>query len=238
LRCTMEPAMNEALLAEDDPVSQRFLDEALQAGGWRCTVVADGTAALDHARRHRYALLVLDVNLPRIDGLTLLRRLRQSSDSASRNAPALALTADRDPALRERLLAGGFADVGRKPIGLGELARRVAHVLDGTPAIESHPSILWDEAAALRATGGRGEIVAALRDLMRRDLPAQRDAIVAAWQRGDEVGASAEIHRLQAACGFCGAARLSQALSDVALDSSAEARHAALAAIEAVLASR
>ena len=225
--------MNEVLLAEDEPVSRHFLDEALQALGWRCSIAEDGATALTLATTRRFDLLVFDVNLPQLDGFALLGRLRAEPSTASHATPALALTADHDPQLRERLIRHGFAEVGHKPIRLDDLERSIDAALgrSGTSAAT------WDDVAASRATGGHAEIVASLRELMRRDLPAQRDAISRAWQHGDEASARAELHRLRAACGFCGAAQLANALDDLHRQATPDTRRAVLAAIDAVLAS-
>ena len=231
MRLSMESAMNEALIAEDEPVSRRFLDEALQLLGWQCSVVEDGAAALALASTRRFGLLVFDVNLPRLDGITLLSRLRADPQAASHNVPALALTADHDPLLRERLLQQGFAAVGHKPIGLEELARRIDAATGTTSRVP-----VWDDAAALRAAGGQAAIVTTLRDLMRRDLPAQRETIARAWERDDAAAAHAELHRLRAACGFCGAARLAQAIDAAHRSGTAANRAAVIAQIDALLA--
>jgi CheY-like chemotaxis protein len=205
--------MNLVLLAEDDAVSRAFLSEALTALGWHCTAVAHGLAALETATRERFDLLLLDHNLPGCNGDDVLARLRASSDAASRTTPAWILTADPDPALRLRLLERGFAGVGHKPIDMGALARLLRGI-DPDPAATPVPtqSRVWDDAVALRATGGQTRAVQALRELMQRDLPSQRGTIRTALERGDYAGARAELHRLRAACGFCGAAALGDAL--------------------------
>ncbi len=86
--------MHAILLAEDESVSRRFLEDALDALGQRCESVMDGAQALDAARARRFDLLLLDLNLPELSGPEVLSQLRSSADAASRHAPAIALTAD------------------------------------------------------------------------------------------------------------------------------------------------
>jgi CheY-like chemotaxis protein len=210
--------MNEALLAEDEPVSQHFLMEALALLDWRCSAASDGDAALALAQSRRFDLLVLDLNLPNISGPELLARLRADPGAASRDAPALALSADPDPELESRLRLRGFAAVGRKPItvdALGLLIGASVESVPRDPAAEPPRLPDWDDAAALRAGGGQVAIVAALRELMRRELPAQRERILDAFERDDRSSLRAELHRLKAACGFCGAAALSEAIDQM-----------------------
>jgi two-component system OmpR family response regulator len=193
--------MNEVLLAEDEPVSRAFLDEALRTLGRRCEAVGDGDAALARATARRYDLLLLDLHLPGLCGDAVLAQLRASPAAASRDAAAIALTADPDPALHQALRRQGFAAVGTKPLALAALARLLDVVSEaGAPR--------WDDAAALRATGGDAGMLATLRRMMLEDLPRQRRSIADALARGESAAAQAELHRLRAACGFCGATAL------------------------------
>lgn len=232
----------DVLLAEDEPVSQRFLCDAVQSLGYRCEAVGDGRRALERATAQRFDLLLFDVNLPERSGPDVLAALRRTSVAASRRTPAVALTADNEPPLRQRLLDAGFAAVGTKPISVGELATLLDLVLRGAgaEAVQYENTAPWDDRAALRATGGNRDIVSALRDLMRKELPVQRAAIVAALDRGDVAAARNELHRLRAACGFCGATALSLAVDRLhaALDLGKPDRHlltSFLRAIEIIL---
>jgi CheY-like chemotaxis protein len=206
--------MHAILLAEDESVSRRFLEDALDALGQRCESVMDGAQALDAARARRFDLLLLDLNLPELSGPEVLSQLRSSADAASRHAPAIALTADPEIDTRHRLLDAGFVAVGTKPIDVLALERLLAVALAVRPRIEpaGDAGSCWDDVAALRAAGGRNEIVSALRGLMRQELPKQRAAIVAACAAEQHDAARAELHRLRAACGFCGATQLAIAV--------------------------
>lgn len=196
------------LLAEDEPVSRAFLCDALQALGVACDVAADGDAAVARAMATRYDALLLDLNLPLRDGLQILAAVRGDVRCASRATPALALTADASAGTRARLLAGGFAGVACKPIGVDALAAALAGVgLRAAPAGGGDAAV-WDEQHALAAAGGNRTIADTLRRMLLQELPRQRDGIVDAITRGDGAAARAELHRLQAACGFCGATAL------------------------------
>jgi two-component system, OmpR family, response regulator len=196
--------MGKVLLAEDEAVSRRYLADALAALGHDCVACGDGDAALAAARAERFDLLLLDYNLPRRRGDALLAELRGQGGAASQGTPAIALTADHDDATGRRLLAAGFARVAHKPLTLAALAELLANQLV-TPEARR-----WDDDAALRATGGAGDIVAALRALMLAELPQQRRSVVEALARDERDVAQDTLHRLRAACGFCGATALAQ----------------------------
>lgn len=213
--------MNAAvLLAEDEPVSRVFLLDALAALGVHCDAVADGLEALQRATSLRYDALLLDLNLPGCDGVGILQRVRADEAAASHSAPALALTADDSLPTRQRMLDAGFAAVAGKPIGIEQLAQALRglglQIRTETPMAGDAPMAqqtlpLWDDVAALAAVGGNRSILDTLRTMMVKELALQRETIASALLRKDWSLARAELHRLQAACGFCGAARLAHA---------------------------
>lgn len=113
--------MSRILIAEDEPRIATFIDRGLRAEGHSTTIVADGREALESARFGDHDLLVLDLGLPSMDGLEVLRTLRgEGSD-----LPVVILTA-RD-AVEDRVagLDGGADDYLPKPFALEELIARI-----------------------------------------------------------------------------------------------------------------
>jgi CheY-like chemotaxis protein len=197
------PAMNRTrlLLLEDDPVSLAFLRDALAPLPVDIDI-ASTCAQADAGVASGHALWLFDVHLPDGEAVALLPRLRARGLAA----PALALTAANDAPAHARLLEVGFARVLVKPI-TGVALRRA--VLESLPAAAGP----WDDLRALPALGGRPEALAALRELFLRELPGQMAQVRDATARGDALGACAELHRLQAACGFVGATGLRAAVA-------------------------
>lgn len=187
------------LLVEDDAVSARFLIDAL-APLAAVDHAADAASARRLAASRRYALWLIDRQLPDDSGINLLAALRRQAGESS--PPALALTADLDDATRALLLAQGFAAAEAKPITALRLRQCVGELL------EIPSAAVWDDAVAERALGPDPRQWEALRQLLRRDLPGQCERIVAAQQAGDQRALRDELHRLKAACGFCGAHEL------------------------------
>lgn len=204
----MNPTPNglpKLLLVEDDPVSATFLhDAAASLQAW-VDVAANLADALAMSGPRGHDLYLIDANLPDGRGETLLQKLRDRGIAT----PALAHTAARDPAMRERLLDAGFIDVLCKPLGVDELHDALRRHLDLPPTCGKQPD--WDDAAALAALGQRAH-VDALRGLFLKELPGQRQRIEAAATAGDEAAIRAELHRLAASCGFVGASRLADAI--------------------------
>ena len=203
----MNPNPPRVFLVEDDPVSAAFLRDAATALPARVDVAGSMAEAMELAATCSHDLYLVDANLPDGRGETLLQQLRDRGIVT----PALAHTAARDDAIRERLLAAGFIDVLCKPLGMAELHEALRrHLPIAPPACGKQPN--WDDGAALAALGGQQAHVDALRDLFLKELPGQRQRIEAAAAMSDQAAVRAELHRLAASCGFVGAARLADAV--------------------------
>ncbi|MEV6800279.1 response regulator transcription factor [Micromonospora rifamycinica] len=112
------------ILAEDDPRQAEALRRYLVAAGHRATIVADGETALRQAREQPFDLLLLDVMLPKLDGMQVCRMIRQESD-----VPVLMLTAR---SAEDDLLRGldlGADDYMTKPYSPRELVARIRTLL-------------------------------------------------------------------------------------------------------------
>lgn len=103
------------LVAEDNVLNQAVARAILEAVGCRLDVANDGAEALEMLRRGGYDLVLMDVNMPRMDGLEALARIR-AGEAGDPGLPVIALTADAMTGEDERLMALGFDDVQPKPI--------------------------------------------------------------------------------------------------------------------------
>ncbi|MDP2305460.1 MAG: response regulator transcription factor [Pseudomonadota bacterium] len=113
------------LLIDDDPSLREVLSLALGDAGYEVILAEDGSAGLASARADRPAIVVSDVNLPRMDGFTLCRRLREAGD----RVPVVLLTS-RDSEIDEALgLELGADDYVTKPFSTRVLLARIAALL-------------------------------------------------------------------------------------------------------------
>ena len=110
------------LLAEDNAVNQKVALKALEKLGYTADVASDGTQALAMATENRYDLILMDVQMPGLDGLEVTARLRDPAVQAkSSQAVIVALTAHAMSGDREKCLAAGMDDYLAKPIKVAEL---------------------------------------------------------------------------------------------------------------------
>jgi DNA-binding response OmpR family regulator len=120
------------LIAEDDARIASFVEKGLRAAGFATKVVADGESAEAFARSGEFDLVVLDIGLPRRDGFTVLRKLRE----ARVTLPVIILTARDSVGDRVAGLEGGADDYLPKPFAFEELLARIRLRLHGERAPE------------------------------------------------------------------------------------------------------
>jgi DNA-binding response OmpR family regulator len=117
------------LVVEDEPSIAAFLRQGLTEAGYAVDVAADGRAGLDYALAADYDALVLDILLPGLDGLALLRQLRR----LGKQTPALMLTARDTVDNRVEGLDAGADDYLVKPFAFSELLARLRALLRRPP---------------------------------------------------------------------------------------------------------
>lgn len=113
------PRNARVLVADDDPVNVRVVQKMLQQFGCDVTVVGDGVEAVELARTQRWSLILMDVQMPRMDGIEATRRIRALP--AHGDVPIVAFTASVMHDDRERFVTNGFSDLVSKPLRRSDL---------------------------------------------------------------------------------------------------------------------
>jgi PAS domain S-box-containing protein len=111
------------LLAEDDPIIQRLLQLILVGKGYRVTLAKNGTQALEIWEQGEIDLILMDVQMPELDGLSATARIRQREHETGGHIPIVALTAHAFDEDRKRCLAAGADDYLSKPVNFGQMFR-------------------------------------------------------------------------------------------------------------------
>ncbi|HEY2461009.1 MAG TPA: response regulator [Candidatus Acidoferrum sp.] len=122
LRDALEPAgFLNILLAEDNPVNQRLATRLLEKRGHRVSLAANGREALEALEKGTFDLVLMDVQMPEMDGLEATAAIREKEKEGSAHVPVIALTAHAMKGDREKCLASGMDGYLTKPIRQPEL---------------------------------------------------------------------------------------------------------------------
>jgi two-component system, OmpR family, response regulator len=123
----------EILVVDDDSGVRELVSDLLELEGYQVTIAIDGLDALSHIRRQKFDLYVLDINMPKIDGLVLLEKVRGAGDQT----PALLLSARRQKEDINQGFRVGADDYVTKPFSIEELALRVEAILRRTQSTQA-----------------------------------------------------------------------------------------------------
>src|SRR5438128_690683 len=115
----------EILIVDDDSTSRKILAHLLVAAGYKCRECEDGTKALQTIQERQPALLLLDFDMPGLNGAEVLKRLRSDNDPAVAQIPTIMLTAHGSEESEVRCLQAGADDFATKPINTAVLRARI-----------------------------------------------------------------------------------------------------------------
>lgn len=115
--------MTTILLVEDNERNRKLVRTILEFRGYEVVECEDGAPSLELARAHKPALVLMDIQLPTMDGITALGRLRADPETAA--IPVVAVTASVTPGERDRVVAAGFNGYVAKPIDVATFGEMV-----------------------------------------------------------------------------------------------------------------
>jgi two-component system sensor histidine kinase/response regulator len=193
------------LVVDDHPVNQEFAIEALRRLGHRVTPASNGEEALRLLGRQKFDLVLLDIQMPGIDGLEVARRFRATEQPP--RTPIVALTAHTTREMRDRCLAAGFDSVLAKPVSQQSLAT----VLRGTAEEETAPA----DDDVLAAVGGNMKLLARVRAAFAEQTPRLLQGIRDAIGTRDADAITRNAHTLKGAVSNFGAADAIHAASEI-----------------------
>ncbi len=215
------------LIAEDNEINNAVAEALLIKQGLRTAIAHDGREAVELALANDYAAILMDCQMPELDGYEATRRIRRAE--RGRHVPIIALTAHSMPGDRERCLAAGMDDYLSKPIRAEQLEDAMNKWLRGhepsarsdgegedacvDPGREERDAVVVLDAATIRqlrdalSLGMRERLV----QVFDASLPECVAEIVGAAQRGDETEQIRVAHLLKGSSATLGATRLSLA---------------------------
>jgi two-component system cell cycle response regulator DivK len=115
------------LIVEDNERNRKLVRTILEFSGFEVVECGDGEPAIEIARARAPALILMDIELPKLDGVSAFKRLR--SDPATASIPVVAVTASVTSSQRERIVATGFDGYIAKPIDVEEFGRAIERLV-------------------------------------------------------------------------------------------------------------
>ena len=200
------------LLAEDSLVNQRLAVALLEAQGHTVTMVNNGKEAVAASGEQRFDLLLMDVQMPEMDGLEATRQIRAREQPTGRRLPIIAMTAHALKGDRERCLEAGMDDYVAKPIRAEELFETMDALFadrERVPATAVSPEVVnW--AKALTAAQGDRAVLKAITETALDEIPQLMAALRQAIADGDQAGLRLAAHTLRGSVRYFGADRVSE----------------------------
>ncbi len=191
------------LVVEDNAFNQMVLGRMLEKLGLSVALADSGEAALEMAAGDHFDLILMDVQMPGMDGCETTRQIRAAGGSGSA-CPILAVTANVSEADRQACLDAGMNDVLSKPVDMATLARKVRMWLPGVAAGSDDATVLEGETLeGLREMLGEGfpDLIARFLDDAQARLTRMAEALAA----GEAEAVGFEAHALKSSCRNVGA---------------------------------
>jgi len=229
------------LLAEDNPVNQKGALRILEKAGHRADAVANGREAVQALQSIPYDIVLMDVQMPEMDGFEATAAIRQM-ETGKRRVPIIAMTAHALKGDRERCIEAGMDDYVSKPIRPKELldviqrwaGREVAPPVQ-TVEVPEHPAAPPVDVKQFHSVSGNDpEFERELIDLFLDQASKNLDALKAALARGDGEEIARLAHTLKGASANMGANRVRAAAFELEKAGKANALEAAQSLIDAL----
>ena len=209
------------LLAEDNKVNQLVACGILEKAGHTVEVAQDGTEVLSMLASKVFDVVLMDVQMPEMDGFQATAAIREREKSTGGHLPVIAMTAHALAGDKERCLAGGMDDYVSKPVSCESLNQAlerwfgarsseisfVGEINVSSRAVESDV-IVWDRVALFNRLMGDNELTIKVTEGFLDDIPRQIQALRELLEMGDVSGCGRQSHSIKGASASIGAERL------------------------------
>jgi two-component system, sensor histidine kinase len=188
------------LLVEDNAVNRRLAEIVLSGHGHTVVAVENGCAALEALHRLRFDLILMDVQMPGMDGIATTRAIREAEGAAGGHVPILALTAHALAGDRQRCLGAGmdgYLEKPVRPVALLEAVERLAHRPAADIAAAERGTAAPERTTLLEQVGGDSRLLEEICELFARESGRHMAAVRAAIERGEPQALASALHTLR-----------------------------------------
>ena len=193
------------LLAEDNPVNQTLATRILEKLGHKVQVVNDGRAALGRSQAEEFDLILMDIQMPEMDGLEATKAIRAVEASTGKHIPIIAMTAHAMKGDREECLSAGMDEYLSKPIRIDELKRAMSEAKKTQNARQPSDQKAFRAIGALESlldsVMGDRSLLAEMAELWLADGTKQESQIRKGLDSGDAIMVQRAAHALKGSVG-------------------------------------
>ena len=195
-------AAGSVLVVEDNTYNRWLLEDLLTSGGHRVTLAADGYQALQLVQAQSFAMILLDIRMPGIDGIEVARRIRRREESLSlKRVPIIAITADADAVTRDSCLCAGIDAVLTKPVIPEQLVGVIGTLGGLSPAMALGKELSLN-AQTCSDMSDNPELVTSFRQMLLRDIDDEILCLQAALACDDRIDLLRAAHTLKGLFGY------------------------------------
>lgn len=219
----------KVLAVDDHPSNLKLVAAILENAGAEVLCAKNGKTAIEYFKQHHFDLILMDIQMPEMDGIEVTKRIRQL-EASGRHTPIVALTAHALPTEKDTVLFAGMDGYLTKPIDEHTLQSILAQWTEKalkTPqsnlktenesvtvekAINDDQVIDWQ--TCLKVAGNQVDLAKDMLISLLKELPSAQQKINNAYSDNDLKRLKDEVHRLHGACCYCGVILLRKTVSD------------------------
>lgn len=196
------------LLAEDNRINQRVVIGVLEKQGHKITIAENGKAALTHFNNETFDIILMDVQMPEVNGFEATAAIRKHERLSGTHTPIIAMTAYAMKGDRERCLAAGMDAYISKPINIEKLTQTIKDLVEG-PATEQATELTEEGKGSqadfdelIKLAGGDRKLAQELIEIFLEDFPKHLTDIAEAIKREDFESLERAAHSAKGALGY------------------------------------
>jgi two-component system, sensor histidine kinase and response regulator len=232
------PQKLRILVAEDNEVNQTLVVRLLQKMGHESVLAKDGQEALLLSTTHSFDLILMDVQMPVMDGLAATKAIREMEKSTSKHMPIFAITARAMKGDDELCLRAGMDGYISKPIRFSDVENALASVRKGLPSPAPVRHAEWSQSEALDRVGGDEQLLHELCEIFLRESPRLLEKLKQAIAQDDAATVRRVAHSLKGEVSYLSAENVShtaQKLEQMGVENNLSGAPALLASLEIAL---